>query len=117
MTFPQKARYWHRHWWIWVLAAALVGIVTYSQFGKAAKTTSGAVTPGKNPLPQTVSVTVMAAKKGDINTYLTGLGSVTPLQTVTVKTRVDGELMRVYYKEGQIVKKGQLLAEIDSRPY
>ncbi len=104
-------------WWIWVLAAALVGIVAYSQFGKAAKTTSGAASPGKNLPPQNVSVTATAAQKGDISIYLTGLGSVIPLQTVTVKTRVDGELMRVYYKEGQIVRKGQLLAEIDSRPY
>jgi multidrug efflux system membrane fusion protein len=64
-------------------------------------------------------VPVVAAKatKGDIGVYYTGLGSVTPLYTVTVKTRVDGQLMNIYYKEGQTVRKGALLAEIDPRPF
>ena len=106
-----------RRWWFWVLVAVLVGMVAYSQIGKAAKTAGGAARPGANRAAQTVPVTAVAAKKGDIGIYLTGLGAVTPVRTVTVKSRVDGELMRVYYKEGQIVKKGQLLAEIDPRPY
>jgi multidrug efflux system membrane fusion protein len=92
-------------------------MVAYSQIGKAAKTAGGAARPGANRAAQTVPVTAVAAKKGDIGIYLTGLGAVTPVRTVTVKSRVDGELMRVYYKEGQIVKKGQLLAEIDPRPF
>jgi multidrug efflux system membrane fusion protein len=106
-----------RRWWVWLLVAGLVGIVAYSQLGKSGKIGGGAARQGANLPPQSVPVTAIAAKKGDIGIYLTGLGSVTPLQTVTVKSRVDGELMRVYYKEGQIVKKGQLLVEIDPRPY
>jgi len=106
-----------RRWWIWLLVAGLVGIVAYSQLGKSGKADGGAARQGANLPPQSVPVTATAAQKGDIGIYLTGLGSVTPLQTVTVKSRVDGELMRVYYKEGQIVKKGQPLVEIDPRPY
>ncbi len=64
-----------------------------------------------------MAVTVEAAKKGDIAIYLSGLGTVTPIRTVTIKSRVDGELMMVGYKEGQIVPKGYLLAVIDPRPY
>ena len=106
-----------RRWWILLLVAGLVAIVAYSQFGKSGKTIGGSPAAKAAQTPQSVAVTAVPATKGDIGVYLTGLGSVTPVNTVTVKTRVDGELMKVYYKEGQIVKKGQLLIEIDPRPF
>jgi len=68
---------------------------------------------GGGPLP----VVAAAARSGDVNVYLTGLGSVMPVATVAVKTRVDGQLMRILFREGQVVRAGDLLAELDSRPF
>jgi membrane fusion protein, multidrug efflux system len=64
-----------------------------------------------------VPVVAIRARRGDIGVYFTGLGAVTPLNTVDVRTRVDGELMEVKYREGDLVSKGSLLAQIDPRPY
>jgi len=66
---------------------------------------------------QTVPVLVAKAEMGSINDYLTGLGTVTPLATANVKTRVDGQVMKVLYREGQMVRAGEPLVEIDPRPY
>jgi multidrug efflux system membrane fusion protein len=62
-------------------------------------------------------VRVAAAETGDIDVVLKALGTVTPLNTVTVKTQISGQIVRIDFKEGQRVEKGDLLAEIDSRPY
>jgi multidrug efflux system membrane fusion protein len=62
-------------------------------------------------------VRVVAAERSDITVTLRALGTVTPINTVTVRSRLDGELTRVHFTEGQRVSEGQLLAEIDPRPY
>src|SRR5262245_36785051 len=67
--------------------------------------------------PPPIPVVVALAEKGDIGVYVTGLGTVTPLNTITVTTRVDGQLMAVKYKEGEKVRKGDPLVEIDPRPF
>jgi multidrug efflux system membrane fusion protein len=65
----------------------------------------------------TVPVVAQPVKRGDISVYLTGLGTVTAFNTVTIKSRVDGQLINVAFKEGQFVKQGDLLAELDPRPF
>ena len=66
---------------------------------------------------QVVPVSVATAERRDMPYYLTGLGSVAAYYTVSLKSRVDGQLMQVNFKEGQEVKSGDLLAVIDPRPY
>jgi multidrug efflux system membrane fusion protein len=97
-----------------VIAAVAVGayfLVTH-WMGSSAKA-GGSGKGAKGDIP----VKVAEAKRGDMDIYLQGLGLVTPLNNVTIKSRVDGQIMKIAYTEGQIVKEGQLLVQIDPRPY
>ena len=67
--------------------------------------------------PPAVPVGVAAVNQGDFNVYLTGLGSVQAFNTVSLKTRIDGQIVQVNFREGQDVKTGELLIVIDPRPY
>ena len=96
----------------WVIALAILGGLGYWANVALNKPVAQA-RPPMAPTP----VSVAPAKSGDIPLYLNGLGAVTPYNTVTVRTRIDGQLMSINFKEGQEVQKGQLLAQIDPRPY
>ena len=99
-------------------AIVLLGVSAYVvrvQSGNAQSKTSSS--PGQAGRLAPVPVVATAARASDMAVYLTGLGSVTPLNTVTVHTRVDGELTKVPFQEGQHVNAGDLLAEIDPRPF
>jgi len=104
---------------IFALIAASVALIkfrsnpTSPNVSPEAKRAAGAPGGGRPLAP----VAVEAARNADFPVWMTGLGTVTPIYTVTLKSRVDGELMKVNFTEGQIVKAGDLLAEIDPRPY
>ena len=69
------------------------------------------------PAERRIAVSVAPTRRGDMDIVVTALGTVTARETVTVRSRVEGELVRVHFREGQQVKAGTLLAEIDPRPF
>ena len=120
---PQAPSPKRRAWiWVLILAALAVGVWYY----RSARATSQAQDPataaakgraGAGPGSFVVPVVVAAAQRGDLPVYFNGLGTVTAFNTVTVHSRVDGQLVNVAFKEGQFVHQGDLLAEIDPRPF
>ncbi|MGZ3568889.1 MAG: MdtA/MuxA family multidrug efflux RND transporter periplasmic adaptor subunit [Thermodesulfobacteriota bacterium] len=103
-----------KRWGVVLILICLIAIGAYLFFSRAQ---SRSAKKGQSPVTPAVPVVAVEAKKTGFNVYITGLGSVTPLNTITVRTRVDGQLMEVLYREGQIVKDGELLARIDPRPF
>jgi membrane fusion protein, multidrug efflux system len=112
-------------WWSVVVVIVLIGVAAtayhyYFQPNAQATGTATAATGGKHArggAGDKIRVVIAKAVKGDIGVYLVGLGSVIPLKTVTVKTRVDGQLIKVNFTEGQMVKEGDLLVQLDARPF
>lgn len=138
-TAPGTRRWWTRLWfWILVLALVVAGVWLWrvrhhpaepapgttgpaasapqGGFGKGGPggggRRGGQYAPG-GPMP----VGTATVKTADVPVYLTGLGTVTPVTTTTVRARVDGQLVKINFKEGQDVKAGEVLAEIDPRPF
>src|SRR6266700_333098 len=120
-TAPAKSRLWP---WILVLAAIVVG----GWFYRSSRNASQAADPpaagaankskgGPSAGSFVVPVVVATAQRGDLPVYFNGLGTVTAFNTVTVRSRVDGQLISVAFKEGQFVHEGDVLAQIDPRPF
>ncbi|HTV59099.1 MAG TPA: efflux RND transporter periplasmic adaptor subunit [Verrucomicrobiae bacterium] len=102
------------HWWIWVVGALVVlALVIYVRQRAASNQEKVKAAPPAKGVP----ILAAEAKKGDIGVYVEALGTVTPVYTVTVTSRVQGEIVKIYYKEGQMVSKGDPLIDIDPRPY
>jgi multidrug efflux system membrane fusion protein len=115
-----------RRWIVILLVAVAVAVGAYRFWSPAGGATSadqphatggGGGARAGAPGARAVPVVAEPARSGDIRVYLDGLGAVTPLATVTVRSRVDGQLMAVHFQEGQMVRAGDLLAEIDPRPF
>jgi multidrug efflux system membrane fusion protein len=105
----------HRHkvWWIVagivLLLALVLAVVLVWRHHEDAKKAA--------PAPPKINITTATAAKGNIGVYLDAIGTVTPVYTDSITSQVDGMVVAVHYKEGQLVRKGDPLIDIDSRPY
>lgn len=109
-----------RHWAAWAAAVLLVagaGFLLSQRTTGSGAGQAGSSRGGRRGLSGPIPVSVTQVKKGNIGVYVNALGTVTPVYTVTLASRVVGTLVSVNYKEGQLVHKGDLLAQIDPRPY
>ena len=116
-------------WWLWMLL--LAGMVVGVWYFRGSRTPSEAANPsapaasgrgkggsgGMGMGNFVVPVVVATAQRGDLPVYFNGLGTVTAFNTVTVRSRVDGQIINVAFKEGQYVHEGDLLVQIDPRPF
>ncbi len=113
-------------WWLWVLVLGVMGLGGwYLRNGRNAGSAADAAAPGAASKGKggfgagnlVVPVVVATAQRGDLPVYFNGIGTVTAFNTVTVRSRVDGQLTSVAFREGQFVHEGDLLAQIDPRPF
>src|SRR6266403_693716 len=119
------------HRWLWIVALAVVIAVGFWYFRGSRSSTEaqgpggpGGAAAGKGQGRQgagaggfVVPVVVASAQRGDLPVYFNGLGTVTAFNTVTVRSRVDGQITKINFQEGQFVHQGQDLVDIDSRPF
>src|SRR2546426_1043391 len=103
--------------WLWFLVlAVLLGGAFGGYKLRDRSQAQAAARQGQSAAPG-VPVAMAPVEKRDVPVYLRGLGSVTAFNTVTVRSRIDGQLLQVGFREGQFVHAGDLLAQIDPRPY
>jgi membrane fusion protein, multidrug efflux system len=118
LTLKPAADRKRRHW-TWIVAALAILFVVGGIFLLRHRARPEAQSNGRRggSGPATIMVSPATAQTGDIGIYVNALGVVTPLNTVSVKSRVDGQLLKVNYQEGQLVNAGDLLVEIDPAPF
>src|SRR5580693_6565631 len=117
---PQLGQKSGSGWISWLIVLILLGgggWYYWKNYWNAPAAASTTGKKGKGKGSGSVPVVLASVSRGDMPVYLRGLGSVLAFNTVTVHSRVDGQLMNVGFKEGQFVKEGDLLAVIDPRPY
>jgi membrane fusion protein, multidrug efflux system len=103
---------------LWLVALGALGFFGYRYYeGRQQKAATAARAELERAARRSVTVTATPARRGDLPVYLRGLGTVSPYNTVNVKARADGPIVVVNFREGQNVQQGELLVEIDPRPY
>jgi multidrug efflux system membrane fusion protein len=113
---PEEPPRKRSHAWVWILLLVIVGLVGFRVYqnkqaeAQAAKAKAAAANRG-------VPITTTTATQGPIGVYISALGTVTSVYTATITSRVDGQIISVNYREGQMVHKGDVLIQIDPRPY
>jgi membrane fusion protein, multidrug efflux system len=126
-----EARETKSHGWLWIVALAVIVAlgVWYFRSSRASTEAQGSASSAggagggaakggrQGGAGQVVPVVVATAQKGDLPVYYNGLGTVTAFNTVTVRSRVDGQIVKINFTEGQTVHQGDALVEIDPRPY
>jgi len=105
----------HHRAWVWIVVLLVFGLVFYWVLHRNNAPAAGPV--GRGGMGGPVTATEATAVKGDIGVYLTAIGTVTPVYTASIVSQVTGQVVAVHYREGQLVKKGDPLVEIDPRPY
>ncbi len=106
-----------RHLWVWVVVLLLFGLLFYWVISQHNKSQAAARGGGRHMAFGTVPVTMATARKGSINVYLDAIGTVTPVYTANISPQVTGVITAVHYREGQNVRQGDPLIDIDPRPY
>ncbi len=114
---PPELHTSRRHrFWAWLIVLAVLGGATYWMYHQYQASQAAHQTTARRGFGA-VPVATATVTKGDIGVYLEGLGTVTPINTVSVTSRVQGQIVAIHYREGQMVHKGDPLIDIDPRPY
>ena len=110
-----EAKHHWRPWQRWLLIVAILLLVGYFAIVRPLTRSAGPVSArtGFGAVP----VSAEPARKADLNVRIIALGTVTPVSTVTVRSRVDGQLQKIFFEEGHAVEAGAPLVEIDPRPF